>query len=101
MAIYDNIPKIATGERDDYKTGCLLDYPYFNKHYMMITIYLSKQQALDTDPKAIQQINFTGNIARQGIADTTVFFIIEEIKETILSFSQGTVRELYIYFALI
>ena len=50
---------------------------------------LSKQQALDADPKAIQQINFTGNLDQDECA--TMFFIIEEAKETILDFSQGTV----------
>ena len=55
-------------------------------------IRLSKQQAVDAGPKAIQQINFTGNLDRAG--NTTIFFIIEEAKETILYFLQGTVREL-------
>ena len=50
---------------------------------------LSKQQALDADPKAMQQINFTGNLGQDECA--TMFFIIEEAKETILDFSQGTV----------
>ena len=59
MRAYDNICKIATGQLDDYTTGCLLDYNYFKEHYKMITIGLSKQQALDADPKAIQQINIT------------------------------------------
>ena len=56
---YNNSPKTATGQRDDYTTGCLLDYRYFKDYYKMIAIDLSKQQALDADPKAIQQINFT------------------------------------------
>ena len=51
---YDNIQKIATGQEDDYSAGCLLDYNYFNNYYKMIAIDLSKQQALDADPKAIQ-----------------------------------------------
>ena len=55
----------------------------------MIAIDLSKQQALDADPKSIQQINFSGNLERAG--STTIFFLIEEAKETILDFSQGTV----------
>ena len=63
LMTYDNIRKISTGQGDDYTTGCLLDYDYFNKHYKMIAIDLSKQQTLDADPKAIQQINFTGNQA--------------------------------------
>ena len=56
----------------------------------MIAINSSKQQALDTDPRAIQQINFTGNLDRAG--NTTMFFIIEEPKETVLDFSQETVK---------
>ena len=55
----------------------------------MIAIDLSKQQALDADPRAIQQVNFTANLDRNG---NTTFFIIEEAKETILDFSQGTVK---------
>ena len=85
---YDNIRKISTGQGDDYTTGCLLDYDYFNKNYKMIAIGLSKQQTLDADPKAIQQINFNGNQARQA----AIFFIIGEGKETDLDFSQGTVK---------
>ena len=45
-----------------YKNGYLLDNVYFKSFYKMITIDLSKQQAFDTDPKAIEQINFTGNL---------------------------------------
>ena len=48
----ENIRKIATGKGDDYTTGCLLDYPYFKDSYKMIDVDLSKQQALDADPKA-------------------------------------------------
>ena len=58
----------------------------------MITIDLSKQEALDADPKAIRQINFTRNLIQNPVANTTVFFIIEEAKEIILDFSQGTVK---------
>ena len=47
---YENIRKTTTGQRDDYTTGCLLDYSYFKGHYEMIAIDLSKQQALDSDP---------------------------------------------------
>ena len=53
-------------------------------------LYLRKQQALDADPKAIQQIDFTGNLDRAGI--TKIYFIVEEAKEIILEFSQGTVK---------
>ena len=56
---YKNIREIATSPGDDYATGCQLNYIYFNKYYKMIAVDLSKQQALDADPKATQQINFT------------------------------------------
>ena len=89
LITYENIPKITgQGQGDDYTTGCLLDYDYFKKYYKMIAIDMSKQQALDAKPKAIQQINFTGNLEEQS----TMFFIIEEAKQTTLDFSQGTVK---------
>ena len=89
---YEKIRKIATGQGDDYTTGCLLDYSYFMDTYKMIAVHLSKQQALDADPRAIQQVNFTANLGRAG--NTRVYFILEEAKETILDFSQGTVKVL-------
>ena len=63
LRTYDNIRKIATGQGDDYTTGCLLDYNQFKDYFKMIAIDLSKQQALDANPKAIKQINFTGSLA--------------------------------------
>ena len=89
---YENIRRIATGQGDDYTTGCLLDYSYFKENYKMIAIDLSKQQALDADPRAIQQINFTANLDRAG--NKRIYFILEEAKETIFEFSQGTVKVL-------
>ena len=47
LKAYDNISKIATGQSDDYTTGCLLDYPYFKKSYKLIAIDLRKQQKLE------------------------------------------------------
>ena len=79
LITYDNIQKIPIGQGDDYTAGYLLDYNYFKKYYKMIAIDLSKQQALDADPKAIQQINFTGNLQQQA----TLFFIIEDVKDTL------------------
>ena len=73
---YDNIQNIATGQRDGYTIGCFLDYPYFKEHYKMIAIDLSKQEALNAGTKAIQQINFTGNLDWPGV--TTMFFILEK-----------------------
>ena len=54
----------------------------------MIAIDLSEQQTLDADPKAIQSINFTENLNRVEDEDdnTTMFFIIEEAKDTVLDF---------------
>ena len=81
LLTYDNIRKIATGQGDDYTTGCLLDYNYFKNYYNMTTINVSKQQGLDADPKA------------------TICFIIEEANQTVLYSSQGTI--LILCFALI
>ena len=85
---YENIRKISTGVGDDYMIGCFLDYSYFKENYKLIAIDLSKQQALDADPKAIQQIHFTVNFDRAG--NTTIICIIKEAKETVLAFSQRT-----------
>ena len=93
---YENIRKIATGKGDDYTTGCLLDYPYFKENYKMIAIDLSRQNELDADPRAIQQINFTANLDRPR--NITIFFITEEAKETVFEFSQGNVNVLLMRF---
>ena len=58
----------------------------------MSAIDLSRQQDLDADRRAIQQINFTANLDRAG--NKTMFFLIEETKETVLDFSQGTIKVL-------
>ena len=82
---------MATGQGDDYTTVCLLDYPYFKDSYKMIAADLSKQQVLDAISKVIQQINLDrGN----PNAYTRIYFILEEAKETILDFSQGTLKVL-------
>ena len=92
---YENIRKIATGQGDCYTTGCLLDYSYFMDAYKVIAADLSKQQVLDANPRAIQQINFTANLDRAR--DTRIYFILEEAKETISVFSQGTAKVLQTY----
>ena len=63
----------------------MLNYDYVKK---VIAVDLSTLEALDADPKSIQQINFTGNLEEQP----TIFFVPEEAKETILDSSQGTVK---------
>ena len=87
LRAYDNI-----GQKDDYTTVCLLDYNYFNNYYKIVPLDLNKQKALDADSKSIQQINFTGDLEQNE--NTTMFFIVKQAKETILDFSQGTVRVL-------
>ena len=73
---YENIRKLATSQGDDKTTGCLLDYIYFKNYNKMIAVDLSKQQALDVDPKPIQQINFITNLNTPG----RIYFILEEAK---------------------
>ena len=80
---YENIRNITIGQGDGYTTDCLLDYTYFKIYQKIIAIDLSKQQALDADPKAID---------RDG--NTSFYFILEEAKETVFEFSQGSVKVL-------
>ena len=89
---YENIRKISTSQEDDYIIGCLLDYSYFKENCKMIAIDLSKQHALDTDPRSIQEINFTTNLEKTE--NMKKFFIIEKAKETVSEFSQGTLKVL-------
>ena len=77
---YQNIRQIATGQVDDYTTGCLLNYSYFKDHYRMIAIDLRKQRALDADPRGIQQFNFTPNVDREG--NTTMFFFMKSVNKS-------------------
>ena len=83
--------KISAGQGDDYTTGCLLDIADFEKNYRLIAVDLSKQKALDADPKAIQQILFT----RKAPNDTIkIYFVLEQSKETILEFVKGKAKVL-------
>ena len=87
---YHEKRKNSTGQGDDYTTGCLLDFAYFEKNYRLIAADLSKQKALDADSRAIQQIIFTGK------TDYTirVYYILEQSKQIILEFSKGTIKVL-------
>ena len=92
---YDEVRKISTGQGDDYTTGCLLDFAYFEKKYRLIAVHLSKQKALDTDSRAIQQIIFTGKIkATEANTRVIIYYILEKSKETILEFAKGTTKVL-------
>ena len=87
--------KVSTGQRDDYTTGCFLDFAYFKNNYRLIAADLSKQKVLDADSRAIQQIIFTGKI-KATVANTRViiYYILEQSKETMLEFSKGTTKVL-------
>ena len=82
--------KISTGQGDDYTSGCLLDFAYFENNYRLIAADLRKQKVLDANSRAIQQIIFTGNVT----ALTIVFYILEKSKETILEFAKRTAKVL-------
>ena len=73
---YDIVWKITTIPGDDYANSCLLDYFYFKGKHQITAIDLRKQQALDADLKAVQLINFTGNLDQAG--GSIIFFLIEE-----------------------
>ena len=90
---YDEIRKISTGQGDDYITGCLLDFAYFEKDYRLIAVDLNKQKTLDAYSRAIQQIIFTGKI-KAAAANTRVihYYILKQSKETMLEFSKGTTK---------
>ena len=92
LRMYYNILDISIGQGDSYTTGCLVDYNYFNKYYEIIAIDSIKQQAIDADPKAIQQTDFTGNLSRQNEKGQKYEF--SEAKRIILDFSLGTVKVL-------
>ena len=65
----------------------LLDFNYFDKHYKLIAVDLSKQKELDADPRAIQRIEFKYMI----ITSSITYWVLEKSKETILEFYKGTV----------
>ena len=92
---YDEVRKVSTGQSDDYTTGCLLDFAYFEKNYRLIAADLSRQKAWDVDPRAIQQIIFSGKI-KSTVANTSViiYHILEQSKEITLQFSKGTTKVL-------
>ena len=89
---YDEIRKVSTGYGDDYTTGCLLDYAYFKDNYRLIAVDLSKQKALDADPRAIQQIVFQGIVGGAAGTKIRLYTILEKSKETLLEFAKGTVK---------
>ena len=87
---YDEVRKVSTGYGDDYTTGCLLDYAYFKDNYRLIAVDLSKQKALDADPRTIQQIVFQWVVGGDNNTKIRLYTILEQSKETILEFAKGT-----------
>ena len=83
---YDEVRKVSTGYGDDYTTGCLLDYAYFKDNYRLIAVDLSKQKALDADPRAIQQIVFQGVVEGNDDTKIRLYTILEQSMETMLEF---------------
>ena len=81
---YDEIRKISTGQSDDYTTENLLDYAYFKDNYRLIAVNLSKQNALDADPRVIQQTVFQGVAWGTDNTKIRLYTILEKSKETVL-----------------
>ena len=76
------------GKGEDNITGSLFDFNYFKKHYKLVAVDLSKQKELDADPRLIQQIEFKYMLR----TNSTIYWVLEKSKETILEFDKGTVR---------
>ena len=83
---YDEIRRVSSGQGDDYTTGCLLDYAYFKDNYRLIAVDLGKQRALDSDPRAIQQIVFQGVAGGDDDTKIRLYTTLEKSKETVLEF---------------
>ena len=85
---YRELKKVMIGKGEDYTTGSLLDFNYFDKHYKLVAVDLSKQKELDADPRAIQQIEFKYMLG----TNLTIYWVLKKSKETILEFYKGTVK---------
>ena len=85
---YRELKRVMIGKGEDYTKGSLLDFDYFKKHYRLVAVHLSKQKELDADPRAIQQIEFKYMLG----TDSTIYWVLEKSKETILEFYKGTVK---------
>ena len=85
---YRELKKVMIGKGEDYTTRSLLDYNYFNKHYKLVAVDLSKQKELEADPRAIQQIEFKYMLG----TNSTIYWVLEKSKETTLEFYKGTVK---------
>ena len=85
---YRELKKVMIGKGEGYTTGSLLDYDYYKKHYKLVAVDLSKPKELYADPRAIQQIEFKYMLP----TNSTICWVLEKSKETILEFYKGTVK---------
>ena len=72
---YRELNKVMIGKGEDYTTGFLLDFNYFDKH-KLVAVELSKQKELDADPRAIQQIEFKYMLG----TNSTIYWVLEKSK---------------------
>ena len=89
---YRELKKAMIRKAEDHTTGSLLDYDYFKNHYKLIAVDLSKQKELDADPRGIQQIEFKYMLEGNNDNNSTIYWVLEKSKETILEFYKGTVK---------
>ena len=89
---YDEVRKVSTGHGDDYTTGSLLDYAYFKDNHRLTAVDLSKQKALDADPREIKQTVFQEVVGGADGTKTRLYTILEQSKETVLEFYKGTAK---------
>ena len=85
---YRELKKVIVGKAQDCTAGSLLDYGYFKKNYKLFAVDLFKQKELDADPRTIQQIEFKYMLGK----NSTIYWVLEKSKETILGFYKGTVK---------
>ena len=85
---YRELKKVMIGKGDYYITGSLFDFNYFDKHYKLVAVDLTKQKELDADPRAIQEIEFKYMLG----TNSTIYWVLEKSKETILEFYKGIVK---------
>ena len=85
---YRELEKVMIGKGEDYTTGSLLDFNYFDKDYKLVAVDLSKSKGLGTDPRAIQQTEFKYMLG----TNSTIYWVLEKSKEAILEFYKGTVK---------
>ena len=85
---YRELTKVMIGKGEENSTGSLFDFNYFNKHYKLVAVDLSKQKELHADPGAIQQIEFKYMVS----TNSTIYWVLEKSEETTSEFDKGTVK---------